>query len=248
MLPKQMLLKMKGIKTRIAGLSKSAQIWESAVLYVLMTAIIMVIVLEAGVPLLKDMRDKAVFIQTRDNFISLNQHIEEVSNAGPGSQRLVPIQVKKGYLTIENDKIKWYMDTTADVLEPMSKISAGNVKMGADADVDAYKTGSSYVLENFYIRAGFNVIGNETNYGNMTSTNILRYVRFKGTGGTANGTFTLLIDGSAIDGNGYTKIEEEGYDKDKATLIALVNTTSGTNYTLSFTMYADSDFMTINIE
>ncbi|PIN86985.1 hypothetical protein COV19_02215 [Candidatus Woesearchaeota archaeon CG10_big_fil_rev_8_21_14_0_10_44_13] len=228
--------------------NKKSQIWESAVLYVLMTAIIMVIVLEAGVPILQEMRDKAVFIQTRDNFISLNQHIEDVSNAGPGSQRLVPIQIKKGYLKIDNEKIKWYMDTKADVIEPMSKISTGNVKMASDSDVDAYESGNYLIIENFYAQAGFNKIGNESSFGNITSTNILDYMKFKGTGSVANGTFTLQIDGTSFEGNGYTKIDEEGYDKDRAVVRAFINTTSGANYTVTFTMYGDTDFMTVNIE
>lgn len=240
--------KAQNIQDKTGGIGRKAQIWESAVLYVLMTAIIMVIVLEAGVPLLKEMRDKAVFVQTRDNFISLNQHIEDVSNAGPGSQRLVPIQVKKGYLKVDNEKIKWYMDTTADVIEPMTKISTGNVKIASDSDVDAYASGDYLIMENFYIHAGFNKIGNESYYENITSTTILDYMKFRGTGALANGTYSFLVDGSSVSGNGYTKLDEAGYDKDKAILRAFINTTSGTNYTIIFTMYGDADFMTINIE
>lgn len=227
--------------------SRRSQIWIDAVLYVLMTAIIMVLVLEAGTPILSKMKDKAIFTQTKDNFVSLNQHIEDVSNAGPGSQRIVPIMIKKGKLTVDNEKIKWSMTTDADVLEPMSKISIGNVKISSDSDVDSYKTGNYLILENFYIQAGFNRIGNESVYGNITSTNILDYVKFKSTNGLANGTFTLLIDGSAIDANGYTQLIEPGYDQARASVKAFINTTSG-NYTIIFTMYGDTDFMTVNME
>lgn len=226
---------------------RKSQIWIEAVLYILMTAIIMVVVLEAGIPILDKMKDKSIFIQTRDNFVSLSQHIEEVSNAGPGSQRLVPIEIKKGYLKVDNEKVKWYMDTKAEIIAPMSKISLGNVKIASDSDVDAYTSGDYYVLENFYVLAAFNRIGNSSSYDNMTSTNILAYLKFKGTGGTTNGTFTFLIDSATISGNGYTTMES-GYDKDRGSVSAFINTTLGINYTITFTLYGDTDFLAVNME
>lgn len=226
---------------------RKSQIWIEAVLYVLMTAIIMVVVLEAGIPILDKMKDKSIFIQTRDNFVSLSQHIEEVSNAGPGSQRLVPIEIKKGYLKVDNEKVKWYMDTKAEIIAPMSKISLGNVKIASDSDVDAYTSGDYYILENFYVLAAFSRIGNSSVYGNITSANILAYLKFKGTGGTTNGTFTFLIDSAAISGDGYTAMES-GYDEGSGSVSAFINTTSGTNYTITFTLYGDTDFLAVNME
>lgn len=229
-------------------INKKSQIWISAVLYVLMTAIIMVVVLEAGTPILNNMKDKAIFTQTRDNFMSLNQHIVDVSNSGPGTQRLIPIQIKKGYLKVDNEKIKWYMDTKADIIEPMSKISIGNLKIASDSDADAYENGGYYVLENFYIQAWFNKIGNESVFANISSTTILDHLKFKSTNGIANGTFSFLIDGSSVSGNGYTTIDGPAYDQDRAILTALINTTTGVNYTITFMLYGDSDFLVVNME
>ena len=240
-------MKPKGIKMLAKVKVKKAQIWVSAVLYVLMTTILMVVVLEAGVPLLNDMKDKSIFVQTKDNFVSLSQHIEEVSSSGPGSQRLVPIEIKKGYLSIGNEKVKWSMDTTADILAPMSKISLGNVKISSDADVDAYESGNYYILENFYMLAAFNKIGNSTAYGDIISNNIIGYLQFKGTGGTANGTFDFSVNGVPISGTGYTGLVDAGYDKASGSVIALVNNTEG-NYTIIFSLKGDTDFMLVNVE
>ncbi|MFO8016910.1 MAG: hypothetical protein R6U32_07460 [Candidatus Woesearchaeota archaeon] len=227
--------------------SRKGQIWISAVLYVLMTAVIMVVVLEAGLPVLKEMRDKAVFVQSRDNLISLNQHIKEVGSAGPGSQRTVPLQVQKGHLEVGKEKLRWYMDTEADIIEPMSKISMGDVKIASDSDVDAHETGGHYILENFYMLAAFNKLGNASSYENISSDSIIDYMQFKGTGAIANGTFDLSVDDEMVSGEGYTSINDKGYDQGRASVTAFVNTTSGTNYTIIFTMHGNSDYMTVRM-
>jgi hypothetical protein len=73
-------------------------------------------------------------------------------------------------------------------------------------------------------------------------------VSFKGTGAVANGTFSFLIGGESISGTGYTKIDTEGYDMASASVLAFINTTWGTNYTIRFTLHGDTDYMTVNME
>ena len=52
-------------------MGKKSQIWISAVLYVLLISVVIVIVLEGGTPIMNNLRDKSVFVQTRDNFVNL---------------------------------------------------------------------------------------------------------------------------------------------------------------------------------
>jgi len=75
-----------------------AQIWVSAILYILVITVVMVLVLNAGVPIIQDLQDKTVFTRSKNTFLSLNQHISEVSEEGVGSQRVVPIEIEKGFL------------------------------------------------------------------------------------------------------------------------------------------------------
>ncbi len=57
--------------------SRKAQIWVSAILYILVITVIMVLVLNAGVPIIKDLQDKTVFTRSKNTFLALNQHINE---------------------------------------------------------------------------------------------------------------------------------------------------------------------------
>src|SRR3989344_1349204 len=77
---------------------KKAQIWESSILYLLIISVVIAIVLEAGVPMMDNLRDKSVVMQIRDSFINLDQHIREISTAGPGSQRVVPSETSNRFI------------------------------------------------------------------------------------------------------------------------------------------------------
>ncbi|MBW2999994.1 hypothetical protein KY339_04940, partial [Candidatus Woesearchaeota archaeon] len=85
-------------------MNDKAQIWISALLYILIAVIVMVIILEATSPLLENLKDESVYTETKSNFVSLNQHISDVSNAGTGSQRVVPVEIRKGELKVGNDQ------------------------------------------------------------------------------------------------------------------------------------------------
>ena len=138
---------------------KKAQLWISAVLYILIISVVMAIVLEAGLPILSNLRDKSIVLQTRDNFINVDKHIQEIADAGPGSQRVVPLEIKKGDLKIEEGRMIWDMDTEADIMQPGTSQQSGNLRVGVNADVKATQSGSLFTLENSYIKAVFNKIG-----------------------------------------------------------------------------------------
>lgn len=227
--------------------SRKSQIWISAVLYLLLISIVIIIVIEGGTPVLNNLRDKSVFVQTRDNFVSIDKHIIDISNAGPGSQRIVPLEIKKGELSLGNNQLKWEMDTKSAVIQPKSSIALGNLRLGSDSDVDAYGSNDNLILENYYIKAAFNKIGNESNYGKVNSTSILDYMTYNKNNATIPGEFSFLIDDASIDSDGYSKIVQEGYDMGSAVVMFHMNMTGGVVHDLYFTMDAKSDYIKVNL-
>ncbi len=77
----------------------------------------MVIVLNAGVPILKNLQDKTVFTRQKNAFLSLNQQIKDISEEGVGSQRVIPIEIEKGNLELKEGSLKWDLLTNAKILE-----------------------------------------------------------------------------------------------------------------------------------
>jgi hypothetical protein len=227
--------------------SRKSQIWISAVLYVLIISVIMVIVLEAGVPIMNNLRDKSVFVQTRDNFINLDMHIKEIGSAGPGSQRVVPIEIKKGELALANSQLEWTMDTKASIIQPRTSLSLGNVRIGSDSDVNAYSNSTDLVLENYYLKAVFNRVGNESNFGTINSTSLLKSIENVKTGTATSGEFSFLIDDISVESDGYSKISQQGYNLGSATVIFHINMSGGAVHDLSFTLDSRSDYLKVSM-
>ena len=72
---------------------KKGQIWISAVLYVLVIVALIIIVLEAGLPLLGRLKEKNSFNRVKDTLTALDSNIRQIAGEGQGSQRIVPVAV-----------------------------------------------------------------------------------------------------------------------------------------------------------
>lgn len=233
---------------------KRGQVWVSAVLYILITTIIMIIVIEIGTPLLENLRDKAIFTKTKDNFLSLDKQLKSISSEGYGSQRIIPLEIQKGKVDVTENGIRWEMKTDADIIEPGSSIALGDLIISSNSDVSAQKKGDSYILENTAILINFTSFGNETNWTSGADPNsVINYMEYK----TSNGrlrqdmagltTFTVKNNGADLPGtgSGYTKLEKVGTSMTEAKLVLHMNST--VEYDLVFTLQSRADFLKVDI-
>ena len=79
---------------------KKGDIWISAVLYMGLGIIILTIILSAGLPVINRIRDKNLAIDTKESMFTIDKNIREVYNEGPGSQRPLILEIKKGDFNI----------------------------------------------------------------------------------------------------------------------------------------------------
>lgn len=117
---------------------KGQEAWVSAALYLGIGIAIIGIVLGAGMPMINKLRDKNVVLQTKEVLFTLDNNIREVARSGPGSQRLLNIEIKKGEFKIDEKKerIAWEFESKAMLSEPGEEISEGNLNIlteGRDA-------------------------------------------------------------------------------------------------------------------
>ena len=100
---------------------RKAQIWVSAVLYIALGVIAIIVILNAGIPLINKMRDRNIVAQTKELMYTFDRNLREVTSEGPGSRRwLAPLEIKKGNLLVDeedNNLVKWNMETTAELME-----------------------------------------------------------------------------------------------------------------------------------
>ncbi len=109
-------------------MNKKGDIWISAVLYFGLGIIIITLLLTAGLPVINKLRDKNIAIQTKEVFHTLDQNIREVLKGGPGTQRVVTLNIKKGIFKVnsnavaDSNTITWtFKDSKAYISEPNKK-------------------------------------------------------------------------------------------------------------------------------
>lgn len=225
---------------------KGQSIWISAVLYLLVTAIIMVLVLETGVPLLDRLKDKSTFVYSKDALLSVNQQIKQLASEGKGSQRVIPIDLPDGELKIANNKIMWQLRTEAPIIERGIAFKSGDVTIASNLDVSASQNSTNHVLENDHIRLTFLRVGNASNYSAINTLTLMQNIEFQPSLDTLNPELTFAVNGVST-GNGYTYLEETGSDMESATFIALVNS-STVDFKLKITLNSDSNYVIPEIE
>ena len=67
---------------------KKGVIWISAVIYVMVAVVVMVVVLEAGLPLIKSLSERNAFNKIRDTLLVIDKQIQQIASEGQGSQRI----------------------------------------------------------------------------------------------------------------------------------------------------------------
>ncbi len=238
---------------------KKSQVWISAVLYILISVFIMVLVLEALTPVLDSIKDKSVFVRMKDAFLSINQQVREVGLEGKGSQRMIPIEVYKGTLTVADNVLKWEMDTKADILEPRTQNELGNVLVTANAEVSAAEYNNSFILENSIIKVNFSRLGSENNYTNFTSDQIINYIYYKTqdteteVASPSTRLFKFYVNGedgsaSSLD-TGYSEIGKTGNYLGYSTVTVHVkNSTFDKEYDLVFTLDSEADYLIVEAQ
>ena len=106
-------------------MEKKADIWVSAILYFALGVLILTLVLAATLPVIEQLKDKNVIIQTKNLMSDLDENIREVYREGAGSQRTIEITIKEGDFIIENNLITFELESTFQESEPGIKIQSG---------------------------------------------------------------------------------------------------------------------------
>ncbi len=106
-------------------MQKKGDVWISAVLYFGIGIVMITILLTAGLPVINKLRDKNIIIQTKQVMHTLDDNIREVIKEGPGSQRVVTVNIKKGIINIDqddNNEIRWiFQGANIPISEPAER-------------------------------------------------------------------------------------------------------------------------------
>ncbi len=233
--------------------NKKGDIWISAILYILIISLAIVLVINVGAPIIDKMKDSQSLSKSKETMLTIDKTINEVANEGEGSQRILPITIKDGRIVIANNEISWELNTKTQVLDERSDIQFGNMKVSSNANVETTDTDTDYVMQTSINGDIFNVsikkIGSESSFSDINTTNLIDSVYYKGE--KLGGSFNFLVNGDATSatGNGYTKIDPEGNNTGvgRAKVTAHINSTSY-EYDLEITLESFADFLSVELK
>jgi hypothetical protein len=230
----------------------------SGVIFIAITLSAIVIVYDAGVPIIKRMQSSASIDRMRGVFSDLDRVIGEVSSEGTGSKRTVYMKIDPGKVTVNDTKntITWELETDARVFDPRTTQTFGSMVMGSNLETSAFEENYSvtspqlaaYKMENEHLAVYVRKIGSSSAYESFSTSDLLLGIYNKDLGQWMNNTnfFGAAVDAqeSSMAANGTTTLLESGYNLPYATVAALVNS-SYMKYYINFTLESGEDFLTI---
>jgi hypothetical protein len=188
--------------------------------------------------------------------LTIDKTISEVASEGEGSQRIIPIEVKDGKITISQNEILWELKTKTEVLDERSDQKFGNLVISSNANVRTMETETDYIMQTSIDNDIFNVsikkIGSESNFSNISTDAIIDSVYYNDE--KLDGTFNFLVNGEAGsgEGEGYTKMIPSGNNTGlgHAKVIVHINSTSPPyyEYDLELTLESFADFLTVELK
>jgi len=233
--------------------NKKGQMWISVIIYTLVAVLALVLILNTGLPILNEMKDRAVFSKVKDAMLSLDSQITDVASQGEGSQAIVNLEIRDGQAFIENNQFIWEIDTTNEIVSPRTSSQIGNLIISSNANVKTYETDYDFIMEttidsdNFSVR--INKVGDSSNWVSYNTNEIIEYISHNGDKMNSNFTFNLNANSSSGTGTGYTYMIPEGNNTNlgRAKVIAHMNSTFA-EYDIEFTLNSYSDFLSVRIK
>ncbi|MEM3374347.1 MAG: hypothetical protein QXE31_03945 [Candidatus Woesearchaeota archaeon] len=247
-------MKLKKIRNKINKniIENKSQIWVSVVIYTLVALLALILVLNTGLPLMTELKEKSTFNKIKDNMIELDKNINELSKQGEGSQISVSFDVKEGNIYFKNGGIVWEYETTSNIMLPRTSIKIGNLLIASNSNVQTIEYQDSYVfrttIKNDTFEVKFKKINSPENPGFINTSQIIEYISFNDNKITGFDFFINKNESSSV-GIGYIDFIPKGNNTNlgKAKAIAYVNSSFG-KYKLEFTLDSYADFLIVNFK
>ncbi len=227
-------------------MNRRAQVWISAILYILIASLAVVLILRAGVPIIDRMKDRTSFSRQREMMLALDQHIEDLASEGIGSQRVIPIEIRAGELKVVDNKLRWEFETDTKLIEPRTSLSYGNLQISSNADISSQRYGDYYLLSNSRIVINLTRVCCEDSWSALNTSQLINWIEIGGNRLEGNFSFVVNDDPASTVGTGYTSVDALGTNLGRAVYTTHVNSSVG-QYDLVFTLESYGDFITTKV-
>lgn len=230
----------------------------SGVIFLAFTITAIVVVYEAGTPIIQRLQTSATVDKMKSTFADLDKLIQQVAAEGKGSKRTAYLRIDAGTLTVNETKntIEWEVDTPALIVSPRTYQQFGNVIIGSNLETTTNKTVTyngepAFLLENEHLRVYINRTGSASSYTTYNTSTLLLAIYNKGTQGWLDypNILEITLDNNANSGygSGYTSLQKEGKNLPYGRVTAYLESLYGVNYYINFILESGTDFLEITV-
>ncbi|MCX8189727.1 MAG: hypothetical protein N3F05_00665 [Candidatus Diapherotrites archaeon] len=227
--------------------SKGQSTIVSAVLYTLISLVVVSLILQVGLPYLTKIKEYNELKQAEATMKNIDSVISMVSSEGEGSKRLLTINLSDALdINSASDMIFSEKKTIADIISPRRKKSEGNFFIGANLSVNAYESKINdvnvFIMENEHLLFAVRKLDRNTP---IKLDELVYQIRRIDTNEIFQGKLDFYLDnyiGSTVDVS--TEFIESGYNIGKAHIVANVYG-SAYSYKINFILESGFDFVRI---
>jgi len=220
----------------------------SAIIYLLVSIVVVSIVLQVGVPYLNTLRAFGEIKNIEESMIDLDKTISIVASEGSDSRRRISVTLAEDSMDINgiSEMITVKKNTDAKIMNPRSRKTQGNYFKGVSLEVDAYESTLNdqnvLVLENEHIYFAIKDLDPNTE---MKANNLVELMRYKGSNADMNAQLDFYVDThSGADVNISTEFTQSGYNLGWGNAKAAVYG-DGYQYNVNFRLESGADFLRI---
>jgi type II secretory pathway pseudopilin PulG len=236
-------------------MSKGVSQIATSAIYVGVTVSAISVALTAGVPALENMQDAASIRQAQQFMQQLDSNVQTVVSEGEGSTRTVSGEFDRGRMYFDNgtDTLIYELETGADVISPQTATRDGNIILSSSADVTVNETSvdgtDCYMMENEHIRACIKSIGSESNYKNISTSDLLTLYEFKDNDRKLDANLSVELNEkeTTSHGTGYTTAETGNFIG-TGEVRATISSEYGFTYDVVFRLPTGADFIQVDVQ
>ncbi len=233
--------------------TKKSQIWISVIIYTMVALLALVLILNTGLPILTEMKERSLFNKIKDAMLDLDRHITDIAKQGEGSQAAVSFEIKEGEMKFLDNQLIWEIETSSKLISPRTSTKIGNLIISSNSNIRSFELEDYYIMETFIKEDNFSVRINKFNSkeapGDINTSRLIEYISFNGEKMDGNFNFYINNNETSSLGTGYTEIIPAGNNTNvgSAKVVAHVDSDFG-KYKLEFTLESYADFLIVRVK
>ncbi len=195
--------------------------------------------------------------KAKETMTFLDTAIRELAAEAPGARRTIQVLSDFGTFTVdgEGDKVKFFMEGGAPVLEPGNAVKEGNLITVSGPSMSAYEKDVNgdgtmdYVLENDAVLFAVRKVGSATSPASINMSNAITLIRNKRAGVNITPVASIYMDDDPANsfGTGFTTLSIQGTAITSSSVRVYVNS-SVKEYDAIFTLRSAEDFIDLEVK